>query len=157
MERVTIPPDAAQFLQTRKFQTAEIARIFRVPPHLIGDLERATNNNIEHQSIEFVMHTIRPWVKRFEQEFDRKLFYEAEKGEYFTKFNLDGLLRGDSEARATIMTALFNSGAMTSNEIREANGLNSVLGGDTRYINGNLMAVNQEGLPVKHEEDGERD
>jgi len=151
MERVTIPPEQAQFLQTRKFQISEIARIFRVPPHLIGDLDRATNNNIEHQSIEFVTHTIRPWVKRFEQEFDRKLFYESERGKIFTKFNIDGLLRGDSASRATIMSAMFNAGALTPNEIRGMNNLNHLEGGDMRYINSTLKPIDETGKFIENE------
>lgn len=155
MEKVTIPPEQAQFLQTRKFQITEIARIFRIPPHMIGDLERSTNNNIEHQGIEFVQHTVRPWVKRWEQEFNRKLFTDAEKWNTVTKFNLDALLRGDAEARSKIMTSQFNSGALSSNEIRISNGLNPVDGGDKRYVNANLMPIGDDGLPIKTQDDGQ--
>jgi len=156
VERVTIPPEQAQFLQTRKFQVNEIARIFRVPPHMIADLEKSTNNNIEHQGIDFVTHTMRPWVKRFEQEYDRKLFYESEKYNTFTKHNLDALLRGDAEARSKIMIAKFTTGSITSNEIRAADGLNAVDGGDQRYVMGNMMPIDDKGLFIKTEEDGQR-
>ena len=154
VEKITFSPDQSQFLQTRKFQVADIARFFRVPLHMINELDRSTNNNIEHQGIEFVMYTMLPWVEKWEQELDRKLFYETEKTKVFTKFNLDGLLRGDAEARATIMTAQFNSGALTANEIRKNNGLNAVAGGDVRYVNANLMPLAADGMPVKTEEDG---
>jgi len=98
-----------------------------------------------------------PWVIKWEQELNRKLFYEREKREVYTKFNLDGILRGDAEARATIMTAQFNSGAITSNEIRKANGYNELPGGDTRYVNANLMPVGEDGMPIKTDTDGQRD
>lgn len=91
---ITIPPDQAQFLETRKFQINEIARIFRIPPHMIGNLERATFSNIENQSLEFVKYTLDPWVVRLEMSFQRALLRESEKRGYFIKLNVDGLLRG---------------------------------------------------------------
>ena len=90
---ISIPNDAAQFLETRKFQVTEICRIFRVPPHMIGDLERATFSNIESQNISFAVHTIRPWLVRIEQAMNRALFPETEKGRFYVQFNLDGLMR----------------------------------------------------------------
>ena len=92
---LSLPNNEAQFLETRKFQVAEICRIFRVPPHMIGDLDRATFSNIEHQSIDFAVHTIRPWLVRIEQAVNRALFSEKEKGRFYVQFNLDGLMRGD--------------------------------------------------------------
>ncbi|GAB2324761.1 hypothetical protein IRB23M11_23870 [Alkalibacterium sp. m-11] len=80
---IGIPPEQAQFLETRKYQTEEICRIFRVPPHLVGDLERATFSNIEHQSISFVVHTIRPWLVRTEQSINKALFSPEERQQYF--------------------------------------------------------------------------
>jgi len=99
VKTLSIPPEQAQFLETRKFQIEEICRIFRVPPHLVANLERATFSNIEHQSISFVVHTIRPWLVRLEQAFNNALFSKAEKGEFFASFVVDGLLRGDYESR----------------------------------------------------------
>ena len=96
---LSLPNNEAQFLETRKFQVSEICRIFRVPPHMIGDLDRATFSNIEHQSIEFAVHTIRPWLVRIEQAINRALFSEKEKGCFYVQFNLDGLMRGDYKSR----------------------------------------------------------
>jgi HK97 family phage portal protein len=155
-EKITFAPDASQFLQTRKFQIADIARFFRVPLHMINELDKSSFNNIEMQSIEFVIYTMLPWVEKWEQELDRKLFYESEKTKVFAKFNMDAILRGDANARATIMQAQFNNGALTPNEIRKANGYNEVPGGDTRYVNANLMPVGVDGKPIK-DSDGEGD
>ena len=91
---ISISPEQAQFLETRKFQLDEIARIFRVPPHMIGDLEKSSFNNIEQQSLEFVKYTLDPWVSRWEQSMVRSLLSREEKSKYFIKFNVDGLLRG---------------------------------------------------------------
>lgn len=98
-QSIGIPPEQAQFLQTRKFQLNEIARIFRTPPHMIGDLDKSSFSNIEQQSLEFVMYTLDPWVVRWEQAIKRALFTESEKKQYFVKFNVDGLLRGDYQSR----------------------------------------------------------
>jgi HK97 family phage portal protein len=96
---IGIPPEQAQFLETRKFQINEIARIFRVPPHMIGDLEKASFSNIEQLSLEFVKYTLDPWVIRWEQSLQQALLLPSEKERFFIKFNLDGLLRGDYESR----------------------------------------------------------
>lgn len=96
---ISIPPEQAQFLETRKFQIEEIARIFRVPPHLIGSMEHSTFSNIEQQSLEFVKYTLDPWVSRLESSMNRRLLSDEEKGKYFVKFNLDGLMRGDYKSR----------------------------------------------------------
>ena len=86
-ERIAMPNNEAQFLETRKFQVSEICRIYRVPPHMVGDLEHATFSNIEHQSISFAVHTIRPWLVRIEQAMNKALIPETERGKYFIKFN----------------------------------------------------------------------
>ena len=133
-----IPPDQAQFLETRKFQTEEIARIFRCPPHIIGDLSRSSFSNIEQQSIDFVVHTLRPWLIRWEQELNRKLFKESEKGKFFFKFTIEGLLRGDTKTRSVFYKDLFNIGVLSPNDIRQLENLNPVEGGDTYYVPLNL-------------------
>ena len=92
---------AAQFLETRKFQVNEICRIFRVPPHMIADLEKSSFNNIEQQSLDFVTNTIRPWLVRIEQSIFQQLLTEEEQQKYFVKFNVDGLLRGDFNENTT--------------------------------------------------------
>ena len=96
---IGISPEQAQFLETRKFQINEIARIFRVPPHMVGDLEKSSFSNIEQQSLEFVKYTLDPWVIRWEQSIQRSLLSKDEKAVYFVKFNLEGLLRGDYQQR----------------------------------------------------------
>ena len=96
---ISISPNEAQFLETRKFQIDEIARIFRVPPHMVGDLEKSSFSNIEQQSLEFVKYTLEPWIVRWEQSINRALLSESEKAAYFVKFNVDGLLRGDYQSR----------------------------------------------------------
>ena len=96
---ISIAPEQAQFLETRKFQLDEIARIFRVPPHMIGDLEKSSFNNIENMSREFVTYTLNPWISRWEQGIMRSLLTPEEKKTYFVRFNVDGLLRGDYKSR----------------------------------------------------------
>ena len=91
----SVSPEQAQFLETRKFQINEIARIFRIPPHMIGDLEKSSFSNIEQQSLEFVKYTLDPWVIRFEQAITKTLLSSREKPQIYVKFNLEGLLRGD--------------------------------------------------------------
>lgn len=98
-QSIGILPEQAQFLETRKFQINEIARIFRIPPHMVGDLEKSSFSNIEQQSLEFVIYTPDPWVVRWEQAIRRVLFSESEKKEYFAKFNVNGLLRGSKRQR----------------------------------------------------------
>lgn len=128
-----IPPRDAQFLEMRQFQIAEIARIFRVPLHMIGDLSRSTNNNIEHQSLEFVVHTLRPWLVKIEQSFNRALLSESERGKYFCEFSLDGLLRGDSKTRAEALQIQRINGIISANEWRKLENLNPIENGDV-YI-----------------------
>lgn len=113
-----IPPDQAQFLETRKFQVTEIARFFRVPPHMIYDLEHATFSNIEHQSLEFVKYTLLPWLKRVEQTISWKLFNGEEKRNCFAEFALDGLLRGDIESRFRAFHTARQDGIITADEWR---------------------------------------
>ena len=116
---ISISPEQAQFLETRKFQIDEIARIFRVPPHMIGDLEKSSFNNIEQQSLEFVKYTLDPWVSRWEQAMVRALLTPDEKKKYFFKFNVDGLLRGDYQSRMNGYATARQNGWMSANDIRE--------------------------------------
>lgn len=142
---VSIPPEDAQFLETRKFQVTEIARIFRIPPHLLGDLERATFSNIEHQSIEFVVHTIRPWLVRWEQAINTKLFSEAERRVYFAEFLVDGLLRGDIESRYRAYAIGRQNGWLSANDIRELENMNPIPGGDIYLIPLNMVPAGSGG------------
>lgn len=134
---ISISPEQAQFLETRKFQIDEIARIFRVPPHMVGDLEKSSFSNIEQQSLEFVKYTLDPWVIRWEQSLSRSLLNEDEKRKYFFKFNLEGLLRGDYESRMSGYATARQNGWMSANDIRELENLDKIPaedGGDLYLI-----------------------
>lgn len=143
---IGIAPEDAQFLETRKYQVNEICRIFRVPPHLVGDLDRATFSNIEHQSIEFVQHTIRPWLVRWEQEISKSLLDDIEKTIYFAKFNVDGLLRGDYKSRMEGYSIGRQNGWLSINDIRRLEDMSLVpveQGGDDYLVNGNMISAKQ--------------
>ncbi len=140
-EKFGIPPEDAQFLETRQFQITDIARILGIPPHLIYDLSKATFSNIEQQSIEGVTYSFRPWAIRWEQELKRKLFYESEKVAYFVQHDFNALLRGDSAARSAYYQNQYNVGAITPNEIREAEGRNPVEDGDVTFVNGAMVPL----------------
>ena len=144
---IGLSPEASQFLQTRKYQLNEICRIFRVPPHLVGDLERSTFSNIEHQSIDFVTHTIRPWLVRWEQAIYKSLLNEQERQLYYAKFNVDGLLRGDFSTRMQGYATARQNGWMNINEIRaleEMNPVSEEKGGNAYLVNGNMVAANHQ-------------
>ena len=146
---ISIAPDQAQFLETRKFQIDEIARIFRIPPHMIGDLEKSSFNNIEQQSLEFVKYTLDPWVSRWEQAMRRALLMPEEKKMYFFKFNVDGLLRGDYQSRMNGYAVARQNGWMSANDIRELENLDRIPeeeGGDLYLINGNMTKLKDAGL-----------
>lgn len=143
---IGIAPEDAQFLETRKYQLNEICRIFRVPPHLVGDLEHATFSNIEHQSIEFVQHTIRPWIVRWEQEISRALLDDSERLLYFARFNVDGLLRGDYKSRMEGYAIGRQNGWLSANDIRRLEDMSLVpeeQGGDDYLVNGNMVSVSK--------------
>ena len=145
---IGISPEQAQFLETRKFQINEIARIFRVPPHMVGDLEKSSFSNIEQQSLEFVKYTLEPWVTRWEQTIQRSLLSTGEKSRYFVKFNLEGLLRGDYQSRMNGYATARQNGWMSANDIRELENLDRIPteeGGDLYLINGNMLPLRDAG------------
>ena len=145
---IGISPEQAQFLETRKFQINEIARIFRVPPHMVGDLEKSSFSNIEQQSLEFVKYTLDPWVIRWEQSLTRALLSLDEKQKYFVKFNLEGLLRGDYQSRMNGYAIGRQNGWMSANDIRELENLDRIPteeGGDLYLINGNMLPMRSAG------------
>lgn len=145
---ISISPEQAQFLETRKFQINEIARIFRVPPHMVGDLEKSSFSNIEQQSLEFVKYTLDPWVIRWEQSIHRALLSQNEKAQYFVKFNLEGLLRGDYQSRMNGYAIGRQNGWMSANDIRELENLDRIPaeeGGDLYLINGNMLPLKDAG------------
>ena len=148
---IGISPDQAQFLETRKFQIDEIARIFRVPPHMIGDLEKSTFSNIEQQSLEFVKYTLGPWVSRWEQAMSQSLLTPEERTRYEIHFNVDGLLRGDYESRMNGYAVGRQNGWLSANDIRELENMNRIPeeeGGDLYLINGNMTKLKDAGLFV---------
>lgn len=145
---IAINPNEAQFLETRKFQLNEIARIYRIPPHLIGDLDKSSFSNIEQQSIEFVKYTLEPWLVRFEKAIFRQLFTEQEKEKYFVKFNIEGLLRGEYESRTKGYQSAIQNGWMSPNDIRELEDLDLIpdeKGGNNYMINGNMLPLEKVG------------
>lgn len=145
---ISISPEQAQFLETRKFQINEIARIFRVPPHMVGDLEKSSFSNIEQQSLEFVKYTLDPWIIRWEQSLNRALLNVDEKKIYFFKFNVEGLLRGDYQSRMQGYATARQNGWMSANDIRELENLDKIpaeSGGDLYLVNGNMLPLNKAG------------
>jgi len=146
---IGIPPEQAQFIATRKFQLNEIARIFRIPPHMIGDLDKSSFSNIEQQSREFVKYTLDPWVSRWEQAIHKSLLKPDEKRQYFVKFNVDGLLRGDYESRMNGYAIGRQNGWLSANDIRELEDMNRIpedQGGDLYLINGNMTKLEDAGI-----------
>lgn len=141
----TMPLADAQYLETRRFQVSDIARIFRIPPHMIGDLDRATFSNIEQQGIEFVQNTMRPWIARWEQEINRKLFAHSSllKGRYFGRFNVAALLRGDLSSRFSAYAIGRQWGWLSANDVRELEDLNPIEGGDVYLSPLNMVSTDQ--------------
>lgn len=133
----------AEYLETRKFQRTEICSIFRVPPHMVGDLERATFSNIEHQSIEFVTYTLRPWLVRIERAVKRDIF-ELEPG-IFIEFLVDALLRGDTKSRADANAVRFRNGTLSIDEWRAMENMNPIGGevGGQYFVSRDLATVEQ--------------
>ena len=156
---IGISPEQAQFLETRKFQINEIARIFRVPPHMVGDLEKSSFSNIEQQSLEFVKYTLDPWVVRWEQSLTRSLLSTDEKKRFFVKFTLEGLLRGDYASRMSGYATARQNGWVSANDIRELENLDRIpaeLGGDLYLINGNMLPLEKAGAFANVNTDSEK-
>ncbi len=157
-KQIGIPPEEAQFLETRKFQINEIARLFRIPPHMVGDLEKSSFSNIEQQSLEFVKYTLDPWVVRFEQALKKSLLLPEEKKTHFIKFNVDGLLRGDYQSRMNGYAIGRQNGWLSTNDIRKLEELNPIPseeGGDLYLINGNMTKLKDAGGFMKTNQEGE--
>ena len=155
---ISISPNEAQFLETRKFQIDEIARIFRVPPHMIGDLEKSSFSNIEQQSLEFVKYTLDPWVSRWEQSIKRTLLSPDEKMSYFAKFNVDGLLRGDYQSRMSGYAIGINNGFMCPNDVRSLENTDMIpeeLGGNTFMVNGTMVPLKDTGAAYRKGDESE--
>lgn len=141
-ENIGMTMDDAQYIELQQFSVSDIARIFLVPPHKIGDLSNATFSNIEHQAIEFVVDTILRWVRRAEMRFNAYLLSARERAAgYYIAFDLKGLMRGDSAARSNFYRAMFYIGAMNPNEIRAAEDMNPYDGGDKFFVQGATMPI----------------
>lgn len=150
---ISISPEQAQFLETRKFQINEIARIFRVPPHMVGDLEKSSFSNIEQQSLEFVKYTLDPWVIRWEQSLSRALLTKDEKKQYFFKFNVEGLLRGDYQSRMQGYSIGIQNGFMCPNDVRQLESMDLIpdeLGGNKYMVNGSMTPLNKAGAAYQN-------
>lgn len=151
-QQIGIPPEEAQFLETRKFQINEIARLYRIPPHMVGDLDKSSFSNIEQQSLEFVKYTLDPWVIRWEQSLQRSLLLPGEKGKYFIKLNVDGLLRGDYQSRMNGYAVGRQNGWFSANDIREMENMNPIPdeeGGNLYLINGAMAKLADAGAFAK--------
>ena len=144
-QRITITPDEAQFIETRKFQAEEICRIYNVPTALVQLPSQTTFNNVEQQNLQFARHCIAPWAKRIEQEIDRKLIQRFERPDIYSKFDLSDLYRGDLAARTNYYTQLLQSGVVSINEVRKKENLNPVEGGDVLTVQVNQIALDRLG------------
>jgi HK97 family phage portal protein len=140
-QSTSISPDDAQFLATRKFQVADICRWFGIPPHMVGDLERSTNNNIEHQSLEFIRDCLGPWLANWESEAENQLLSKSERMRYCLEFSTDVLTRGDAKAESEADSSRIQNGVMTPNEVRAKRGLSPAPGGDQLLVNGTLRPL----------------
>ena len=146
---ISIPNNEAQFLETRKFQIEEIARMYRVPLHMIGDLDHATFSNVEHLSLDFVKYSLDPWIVRWEQGLQKALLSDSEKGKYFIKFNVDGLLRGDYASRMQGYSIGIQNGFLCPNDVRELEDMNLIpeeKGGFTYMVNGSMSRLCDAGI-----------
>lgn len=140
--RINIPLDDAQFLTTRKFQKGEIASIYRVPPHMVGDLERSTYSNIEQQSQEYLTYCLMPYLVKIETELNQKLLSYKDREALYFRFGLNGLLRADSKSRSEFYKNMYLIGCMSPNEIRELEEMNKYKGGDEFYVQQNMTTAN---------------
>lgn len=141
---ISISPEAAQLIQQRTFSIQDIARIFNLPPHMLAELSRSTFSNIEHQDLQFVKYSLRPTVKRIEEELETKLFYESETEEIGVKFNLDGLLRGAIATRATFYHYGIQDGWLNRNEVRNMENMDPADGLDDYLYPANLLITGDE-------------
>ena len=138
---ISLSNEASQFLSSREFSIAEIARCFSLPPHLLRDLSKSSFNNIQEQSREFVQFSLMPYIRIFETELTRKLFSNGEKGKLFIEINTNSLLRGNPQERAEYYRTMLNIGALSVNEIRRKENMNSVDEGDNLFMQMNMTTL----------------
>jgi HK97 family phage portal protein len=153
-QQLTIPQNDAQFLESKKFDRSEIAGWFRVPPHKIGDLEKANYSNIEAQDRAFAKDVAVPWAERFQQELNRKLFFESERGKFMTQFNLDDLIKGDIKTRYEVYNSAVQTGILKPTEPREQEGwpMEGTESINKFFMNGTMMPVEQLGQQQKSQQ-----
>lgn len=152
---ISLPPEDSQFLSTRQFGVNEICRIFRVPPHMVQDLSHATFSNIEHQSIDYVVYTLTPWLSRFEQAITKDLLLPSEQDTFFPRFNVDGLLRGDYASRSSGYASGISNGYLSPNDVRRLENMDLIppeKGGDDYYLNGGYVKL--ENVPTAESRNG---
>lgn len=142
---VSISPQDAQLLETRKFTVEEICRIFRVPPHLVQNLDRATFNNIEQMSIDFVMYSLMPWLVRWEQSMAKVLLSHDDKRRFEIRFNVDGLLRGSHKERYEAYAVGINNGFLCPNDVRRLENMDVIPDGDIFMVQGAMMPLDMVG------------
>lgn len=155
-QSIGVPPDEAQFLESMKFNRSQIASIFRIPPHMIGDLERATFSNIEQQSIEFKTYTMEPWLVRIQQAVNNRLLGDGERELYFAEFLADALLRGDTISRYQAHSIGRQNGWLSANDIRVIENMNPIEGGDEYLVPLNMAPAGAANLPEAVVDEGER-
>jgi HK97 family phage portal protein len=152
VNRMGIPPEEAQFLQTRQLGAVEVCGMYRVPPHMVAILDRATFSNIEHQDIGFVKYTLLPWIERIQQEFDRKLFRDSEKGDYYNHLNVNGLLKGDIAAQTQHVREMMDRGVYNINMALAFLGQNTIgEPGERRMIMRNMVPLDRVDDTIKQE------
>jgi HK97 family phage portal protein len=154
---LTMSAADVQLIETMKFTVEDIARIYGIPPHMIGHLERSTNNNIEHQAIEYVQYCLMPWAIMMEQAFDSRVFRVSEKesGQYYTKLELNALMRGDVTARKEFYRMMLDRGVFSINEVRRFEDMNDTAGGDIRLVQANMIPLNLIENQYKETENGD--
>jgi hypothetical protein len=149
LEKIGIPPEDAQFLETRKFQVDEIARMFRIPPHMLGNTEKSSSwgTGIEQQELGYLSHTLRPWLKRIEQQAHKDLLLEAEKRELLIEHLVEDFLRTDITARMNAYVQAITNGVYTRNEVREMENRNPIDGLDKMLMPLNMTEVGSPSSP----------
>ena len=146
---ISMSPQDSQLLETRQYQLTEIARIFRIPPHLLGDLSKATFSNIEEQSLEFVKYTLTPWICRWESSLTDALLSREEQRKYEIRFNVEGLLRGDYKSRMEGYAVGINNGFMCPNDVRRLEGFDLIpeeKGGNNFLVQGAMIRLEDAGI-----------
>jgi HK97 family phage portal protein len=149
LEKLGIPPNDSQFLESRQHQITEIARWFNLPPHKLKDLSKSSFNNIESEQRSFVSDSLLPWSVLLEQSFNMQLLTPAEfRLGYYTKHIFEGLLRGNSAERADFYSKMLDRGVFSINEVRELEDLNPVEGGDIHLVPLNFTTLENAGKPI---------